>query len=556
DGDEADDDEGEGEVAKPQEGENAVATKTETLADSGGCDEAGPVIPGWILRKQVHTPPAEPRWANDEFTPLRPAAGRAADPEASLAYPTFHQCADEFFAQLEEHRLVEQKAMHAQSAYAKVEKIRVDQGRRVEQLEGEQAAAERQAELIEANVELVTRVLDMLNTMVASQVDWGELWREVKRQQRLGHPIAQHIHSLDLQRNEVKLLLTAQAVDVEEDGEAGDDSEEEDRPMEVVPLDLNLSARANVSRLHSRRKETRDKTSRTLTQAEIAVKQAEKKAEKDLKKFELKQTIRRTRQTWWFEKFIWFISSENYPAKPFFIKNPSGGEVPPATLCEAGTTALCHSSAWDKHIVISPWWVTMDAVSRGAAPTGSDFVAVEGGFFVQGRRRFTPHLHLEMGITLLFHVGEASRARHRGERRSRYLEALGRAGAPAGEQAGAQSGASTEEAAEEGPAGAAEEAAEEEPAEAAEEEDAAAAGEPAGAAGQDAAAAEEPAERAGGAVAQGAARAEQAGGGGEEEAASRGGRSRISRAERRRIRPRRGREKYADQDEEDLGVSL
>ena len=28
-------------------------------------------------------------------------------------------------------------------------------------------------------------------------------------------------------------------------------------------------------------------------------------------------------------------------------------EVPPATLREAGTLALCHSSAWDKQIVIS-----------------------------------------------------------------------------------------------------------------------------------------------------------------------------------------------------------
>merc|ERR1719159_2386573 len=107
--------------------------------------------------------------------------------------------------------------MHAQSAYAKVEKIRVDQGRRVEQLEGEQAAAERQAELIETNVELVTRVLDMLNTMLASQVDWGELWREVKRQQRLGHPIAQHIQSLDLERNEFKMLLGSQPEDDEFD---------------------------------------------------------------------------------------------------------------------------------------------------------------------------------------------------------------------------------------------------------------------------------------------------------------------------------------------------
>ena len=144
----------------------------------------------------------------------------------------------------------------------------------------------------------------MINAMLASQVDWTELWREVKRQQRLGHPIAEHIHSMNLEQNEFKILLA----DI--DQEQGEDEGTDDKPMEVVALNLNLSAHANVARLHTKRKETRDKTSRTQTHAEAAIKSAERKAHQDLQKFDLKQTIRRVRQTWWFEKFIWFVSSE------------------------------------------------------------------------------------------------------------------------------------------------------------------------------------------------------------------------------------------------------
>lgn len=33
-----------------------------------------------------------------------------------------------------------------------------------------------------------------------------------------------------------------------------------------------------------------------------------------MQKFDLKQTIRRVRQNWWFEKYIWFISSETLEA--------------------------------------------------------------------------------------------------------------------------------------------------------------------------------------------------------------------------------------------------
>eukprot|EP00929_Paragymnodinium_shiwhaense_P034575 TRINITY_DN18793_c0_g2_i1.p1 TRINITY_DN18793_c0_g2~~TRINITY_DN18793_c0_g2_i1.p1 ORF type:complete len:1174 (-),score=407.59 TRINITY_DN18793_c0_g2_i1:272-3793(-) len=434
---EDDDDDEETADKKPDDKEK---TPMVTAADVLGGEY--PLIPGWIMRKRVEIAGTEPYWANDEFSPLRPFDVEGRDPEAITAFESFHKCVDEFYTRIEENRSAEQKAMHAKSVYSKVEKIRADQNRRVEVLEAEQATAERQAMLIEANVDLVDRALAMINVMVASQIDWGEMWREVKRQQRLGHPIAQHIHSLDLARNEFNFLLATE--------------EDEDCPMTVVPLNLSLSSHANVAKLHSLRKETREKTSRTLCQAEAAVKAAEKKAQQDLQKFQLKQTIRRVRQTWWFEKFIWFISSENYlvlaardnqqaeqlfcrhltaqdvfvqadvtGARSCFIKNPSGGEVPPATLREAGTMALCHSAAWDKRIVISAWWVPFDQVTRGKPPSEPDYMVVDN-FYVRGRRHFMPPLHLEMGITLLFHVTGDAIAKHAGERRSRYLEAMGR----------------------------------------------------------------------------------------------------------------------------------
>lgn len=410
-----------------------------------------PIIPGWIVRKQIHVPASESRWANEDFTPLPPEQlnGDDAD-EAVVPYETFHRCVDEFFSQIEENKAIEQRAQHAQSVQNRLDQIRTDQNRRLEALEAEQEAAERQALLIEDNVELVDRALVMLNAMIASQVDWGELWREVKRQQALGHPIAQHIHSLDLERNEFKLLLSPK--------EDEEDAEMEDKPMEVVPLDLSLSSHANVARLHAKRKETRDKTSRTLTKVEAAIKIAEKRAQQDIQKFQRKQTIRKVRTGWWFEKFIWFISSENYlvlaghderqeemifckhmgpqdvfvyadvaKARPCFIRNPKGGEVPPATLREAGTLTLCHSMAWEKNLVISAWWAQADHVTCGAPQEGAESSAF-GNFFVRGRRHWMPPLHVEMGFTLLFGLAEGSVARHKGERRSRYLEVMAATG--------------------------------------------------------------------------------------------------------------------------------
>lgn len=432
------------------DGLNGPSAKEEAILEpeikSSAPAEAGaPIVPGWIVRKRVGAAQAEPTFANEEFCAVEPTV---ADPELLVAFPSFHRCVDEFYTQLEENKAVELKAQHAQNVLARVDRIRADQGRRLQELEAEQQASERKASLIETNVGLVDRALAMLNAMVASQVDWSEIWREVKRQQRMGHPIAEHIHSLNLEQNEFKLLLADPEVEeVEAEGT-------EDRPMEVVSLDLNLSAHANVARLHARRKETREKTSRTQTHAEAAIKSAERKAHQDMQKFDLKQTIRRVRQNWWFEKYIWFISSENYlvisghdaiqteqlflkhvapndafvqadvaGARTCFVRNPSGGEVPPATLREAGTLALCHSSAWDKQIVISAWWVPLDQVTRGMPPEGDHHLIDD--FYISGRRNFMPPLHLEMGMTVLFQVSEQScQERHKGERKSRYLEAM------------------------------------------------------------------------------------------------------------------------------------
>mmetsp|Transcript_25334 Transcript_25334/g.55540 ORF Transcript_25334/g.55540 Transcript_25334/m.55540 type:complete len:1150 (-) Transcript_25334:172-3621(-) len=428
-----------------KEKEKADETKQQTESST-----VTPTVPGWIVRKRVHIPPAEPNWTNDEFTALRPAS---TVPEALLSFTTFHRCVDEFYTQLEENKAQEVKAQHAQSVFAKVEKIKTDQGRRIGILEAEQQVSERQANLIETHVGLVDLALAMLNAMIASQVDWGDMWREVKRQQRLGHPIAQHIHSLDLEHNQFRFLLGSQPDD------ADDLDADDDRPMEVVTLDLSLSAQKNVARLHSLRKQTKEKTTKTVSQAEVAIKQAEKRAQKDIQKFQFKQTIRKVRQTWWFEKYLWFISSENYlvlagrdtlqtellftrhmaakdvfvqadvaGARTCFIKNPEGGEVPPATLREAGTMSLCHSSAWDKRMLISAWWVFAEQACRGEAPSSTDSkekVVFVDDFYVSGHRRFLPPLHLEMGFTLLFCVAEPGATEHKGERKSRYLELMG-----------------------------------------------------------------------------------------------------------------------------------
>ena len=89
--------------------------------------------------------------------------------------------------------------------------------------------------------------------------------------------------------------------------------------------------------------------------------------------------------------------------------------LPDAALREAGTFTICRSSAWSSKMVTSAWWVESHQVSK-TAPTG-EYLTV-GSFMIRGRKNFLPPSHLEMGLAVLFRLGdETSIARHSVDRR-------------------------------------------------------------------------------------------------------------------------------------------
>ena len=68
--------------------------------------------------------------------------------------------------------------------------------------------------------------------------------------------------------------------------------------------------------------------------------------------------------------------------KCIFLK--VGEPVPPKTLNEAGTMAICNSAAWDAKVVTSAWYVYHDQVSK-TAPSGEYLTT--GSFMVRGNHQ-------------------------------------------------------------------------------------------------------------------------------------------------------------------------
>ncbi|KAL1359000.1 uncharacterized protein [Arachis hypogaea] len=376
----------------------------------------------------------------DEFCPILLNQFKSRD---YTKFETFDASLDEFYSKIESQRSEQQQKAKENSAAQKLNKIRQDQENRVHTLRKEADHCVKMAELIEYNLEDVDAAILAVRVALAKGMNWDDLSRMVKDEKKAGNPVASLIDKLHLERNCMTLLLANNLDEMDDD--------EKTLPVDKVEVDLALSAHANARRWYELKKKQESKQEKTITAHEKAFKAAEKKTRLQLNQEKSVATISHMRKVHWFEKFNWFISSENYliisgrdaqqnemivkrymskgdlyvhadlhGASSTVIKNHKPDQpVPPLTLNQAGCFTVCHSQAWDSKIVTSAWWVYPHQVSK-TAPTG-EYLTV-GSFMIRGKKNFLPPHPLIMGFGLLFRLDESSLGSHINERRVRGEE--------------------------------------------------------------------------------------------------------------------------------------
>lgn len=73
-------------------------------------------------------------------------------------------------------------------------------------------------------------------------------------------------------------------------------------------------------RYYGSKKQSAIKEKKTIDSSSTVLKMAEKKTKQTLKDMQVVASINKVRKTFWFEKFYWFISSENYLGNMKFLK--------------------------------------------------------------------------------------------------------------------------------------------------------------------------------------------------------------------------------------------
>lgn len=214
-------------------------------------------------------------------------------------YSTFNMAVDQFFSNIESQKFDQKTLQQEKDALKKLENVRKDHERRLLELEKRQEEDNRKGALIEMNLDLVERALLVIRSAIASQMSWEDLRDMIREAQTSGDQCAGAIHSLKLDQNRFVMLLN-------------DPYEPDNENASKVDIDLELSAYANARKYFDERKLAKKKEDKTIEASSKALKNAQIKTAQTLKDVQLKSAIIKARKVLWFEKFFWFISSDNY----------------------------------------------------------------------------------------------------------------------------------------------------------------------------------------------------------------------------------------------------
>ncbi|KAI8983879.1 fibronectin-binding protein A N-terminus-domain-containing protein [Pilobolus umbonatus] len=404
-----------------------------------------------ILLDDKHKPKTEEQEEIEIYDEFHPFLYKQFENRRYKEYDTFDKAVDEFFSSIEAQKLELKTRRQEESALKKLESVRKEQESRVQKLLDQQITNVRKAQLIELNLNMVDAAITIIRNAVASQMDWQDLKDLVVEEKRKGNPIALIIDSLKLKTNQITLVLSDPVEYEDSEEETGSDSEEEDQQEKTehalksfkIDVEIDLSAFANARKYYEQKKSTAHKHEKTIEASAKALKSAERKIRQDLKETKITATINKIRKPFWFEKFLWFVSTEGHlviaghdmqqnemlvkryllkddvyvhadlhGAASVIVKNKPqavGQPIPPSTLYQAGIMSVCQSKAWDAKMVTSAYWVYPDQVSK-SAPSGEYLTT--GSFMIRGKKNFLPPVQLVYGFGYVFKLDESSVGNH------------------------------------------------------------------------------------------------------------------------------------------------
>ncbi|GMM38328.1 Rqc2 protein [Saccharomycopsis crataegensis] len=408
----------------------------------------------------------------EQFHPFKPVIA-SEDLESGkfklLQISGYNKTLDKFFSSLDLLKNALKIQQSKNLLGKKLSSVKRENEAKIAKLSNLEVANYRKAELIILNADKIEQCKMAVQSSIDQGMDWNQIESMIEAAQSQGNEFASMIVlPLNLKQNKIKVRLVENEVEEEESDDKDDDSlsdlsldsdddndddyqqaSQSKKPKKqlqyvVVNIDLSISAYANSKTYFDQKKNAQSKKEKTEKTAELAFRNSEKKLnatlKKDIEKTNRDLAIRKTRQKHWFEKFYWFISSENYlviapkdtlqlemiyykyfnskhdyyvssdieGSLQVFVKNPYAGQkVPPSTLNQAGMFSLSASKAWSSNILTPAWYAEGIRVTKKDPHDGS--LLPDGVLDIIGEKLFLPPTQLSMGLGLCWVIGDEGR---------------------------------------------------------------------------------------------------------------------------------------------------
>lgn len=362
-----------------------------------------------VLRifERVKAADFEPNIIYENETPINvlPFIFRKHALEKAKVFPSFNEAADVYFSSAESFEVGEELYGEIKEKNAELLRISESQREKITQMQKLGAEYKHHADLIYANFHLIEDLLSKLRKSRKDGYSWEEIARIINDDKERGIPYAVILDRLDASSARAIVILN------------------EDK----ISLDFRNTASENAAKLYEKAKKAEAK----IKGAKIALERTLMKKVK-LKKIpkEKPPILVRRRAKKWYEKFRWFISSDdflviggrdaktneilvkkhmmgqdifvhaNVHGAPVVIIKTGGKRVPESTIEQAAEFAASFSRAWKSGLgQIDVYWVNADQVSF--SPPSGEYLA-KGAVIVKGERNLLRGIPLRLAVGMKF----------------------------------------------------------------------------------------------------------------------------------------------------------
>lgn len=317
---------------------------------------------------------------------------------------SFNEGLDFYFGEIEKSEIAEAITSPAEDKLARLERIRDQQAKTIEELQKSEIQMKQIAEEIYLYSADLREILHTISSAYEKRVTWDEIQKRIEEGKTKGIRSAEMIKNIDAAKKAIIIALNEKEIVFRLH-----------QSIEEVASNYYDASKKNASKIEGAKKALK-KTSQKI----------EKLKEKGHDKIEEEVSLKKKRKRKWYETFRFFISSDDFlvlggrditsnkslfkrymdtedffmhaemAGAPYVVIKTEGNDVPETTLREAAQFAVSYSRAWKSGLGAGDvYYVKATQVSE-TAPSG-EYIP-KGGVIVRGEKTFIKNNPLKIAI--------------------------------------------------------------------------------------------------------------------------------------------------------------